>query len=180
MNVVFTKRSLTRDEIGILVQELHDYPHIGWISESGWKRFPEMYVATLQNKLVGVCVINQLKQWVKIGPLVIIRAYQGKGYGKMLLQFVLTRLKNRNIYIGSSNPIVGKLASEAGFYEGKGYYRLPMEIKLYLVSYFFQRLNPIFLLDAIRKIFMKKRGYSYFLKLATRERQRTKTCSYKL
>ncbi|MBI3379713.1 GNAT family N-acetyltransferase [Candidatus Gottesmanbacteria bacterium] len=101
-----------------------------------------------------------------IGAIVILDKYQGKGYGKRLLAKVANDFSNQNLYIGSSNEIVGNIVTKLGFRKVSNFSKLPGEIKIYLVKYFLERLDVSFLLDALRKSLYLKRGkYLYFVKM---------------
>ncbi len=174
MNI--TKRPLHNPEIALLCQELHKFSEIGWLSPSGWKQFGPAYVATIGNRFVGVCNVVKLNGWTKIGPLVIIEKYQGKGLGKALLSFVVKNLQGDNLFIGSSNSKVVGITRGLKFKETV-FWSLPTVIKLYLFRYFLDRLNIMFLVDAFRKRLHTRNQYYYFIKAKYAEHARIKIVS---
>lgn len=167
MKTMIRKRPLTATETDTLTKELPLFPDIGLIDPNAWnKTFPVIYVATTDKTLIGICAAVPLKHWIKIGPLVVLKKYHGKGYGKRLFAHVVKQLPNQNLYIGSSNPIVWKMALAASFQKEKSFWKLSTEIKIYLIRYFCERLSLSFITDALNKR-MTKRTYYYFLKNTT-------------
>lgn len=159
-----TKRKLTDMEIDILVLEMRNFPDVGLYTKNQWKSFTDIYIATNNYQIIGVCVVIPIKKWIKIGPVIILQAYQEKGYGKQLLQFIVSKLKDKNLYIGSSNVRVEKIMEKLKFERVNTFVNLPGEIKIYLVKHFFQRISWEYLFDAIPKIFQKSGKYRYFVK----------------
>ncbi len=159
-----TKRKLTDKEIDILIEEMRNFPDVGLYTKNQWKSFQNIYIAGNNDHFIGVCVVISLKKWVKIGPVIILKSFQGKGYGRQLLQFVVSILKDKNLYIGSSNIRVGKIMERLKFQRINTFIDLPREIKVYLVKHFFQRINWEYLFDAVPKIFKKSGKYRYFVK----------------
>ncbi len=164
--MIIKKRKLADKEIDILISEMRDFPDIGLYTKNQWKSFQHVYIAENNNHFIGVCMVISLNKWFKIGPVIILKSYQGKGYGKQLLQFVVRKLKDNNLYIGSSNIRVGKIMESLKFHSINTFIDLPREIKVYLIKHFFQRISWEFLFDAIPKIFRKSGKYRYFVKFA--------------
>lgn len=165
MKLEITKRRLHDDEIQLLIAELNKFPHIGFISEKLWNRLGETYVATIDDRFAGVCTAITLNGWMKMGPLVVLSKYHGHGYGKLLLTHTVGAYSGQNIYIGTSNPKVATIARGLRFEQIKRYMALPSPIKMYLLSYLFERLSIRFLLDSWKKKFIKRpTPYLYFLK----------------
>lgn len=165
--VVIKQRKLREDEIELLIEESRKFPDLGLIKRKLWNEFDSIYVVTKNNKLVGICSITSLKKWIKIGPLIVIEQFQGRSYGKLLLTRVVEDHKNKNIYIGSSNEAVWKMAKELNFQERNGFINLPNVIKTYLVKYFLDRIDFDFIFDGIRKRLKNKNKYRYFLKYSS-------------
>ena len=112
----------------------------------------------------GVCVVFFLKDWVKIGPLVILKKFQGKGYGGQLLKQVVDENRDKNLFIASSNKVVEKMALRLGFTRKK-YFDLPISIKLFLLKQLYDYLNARLVLEAVRKKMLLKRGkFKFFLR----------------
>lgn len=149
--------------------EMRKSPHVGLLTYNMWRKFNCVYVMRLSDKLVGVCAVVKLKNWVKIGPVIILSKYQGKGYGKKLLSKVITDFPDKNLYIGSSSPAVISIVKRLGFTRMKNFFGLPRKIKIYLVKYFLERLNLGFAVDDFRKkSFLHRDGYSYFVRYSDR------------
>lgn len=158
-----TRRALTVDEAISLSEETRKSPHIGFIDADLWKSFPHVYVATKQRTLVGVCVVFPLRGWVKIGPLVVMGTFQGKGYGRILLTHAIRHYRNARIFVGSSNPKVHTIVRSLGLREVGSIFRVPLEVQRYLLHYLLMRVSYAYLVDALRKKLLFRRGkYRYF------------------
>lgn len=165
--MLISKRRLRDNEIDTLVRQLLNFPHVGWMSASGWRKAGNVYVATEKQEFVGVCRFVILPHWTKLGPFIIVRKFQGKGYGKQLLKHVIDDLVGHNLYIGSSSPAVDALSLKNGFKRESNYFRIPWEIQKYLISYFFERLNDTFIRDQLKKQLTQIKGKPYFYYLKT-------------
>lgn len=158
--------ALTDTEIALLIEQMKNFPHVGLLSHEMWRKFDYVYVTRSNNRLIGACAVVKLHNWIKIGPVIILSKYHNKGYGKKLLTKIVNDFRRHNLYIGSSNPAVIKIVRLLGFKKINNFFKLPKEIKVYLIKYFLERLNINFLLDDIRKkLFLKRGNYSYFIRL---------------
>ncbi|OGF99975.1 hypothetical protein A2Y99_01470 [Candidatus Gottesmanbacteria bacterium RBG_13_37_7] len=163
--MIIKKRKLVDAEIVLINEEIRKFPDIAYVNNSIWKKFECVYIAYSNNQFIGICVVVMLNDWVKIGPFVILQKYQGKGYGKKLLTYVIKKQKNINIFVGSSNKKVAKILSKLGFIQNTNTFKLSREIKLYGLGYFLESLNLTFLKELIRKKLLFKRGkFFYYLK----------------
>lgn len=164
---MITERRLTESEIDELIKEMRHFPDVGLYTKNQWKGFKHIFIADENNHLIGVCVVIQLNKWVKIGPVIILKNYQGKGYGKEVLKFVTEKYKDNNIYIGSSNQRVQMIMESLKFRKVSNFLNLSTEIKLYLIKHFFSRINWDFMVDSIPKLFKKSGKYIYLVKYTT-------------
>jgi len=157
MKISIQKRKLSSLESKILEAETMDFIHTGFTSQHIWQKYFPVYVMAAGNKLIGIVNIVGLNEWMKIGPVVILAKYQGKGYGGKILKHVVSDMKNNNLYIGSSNPYIWRIVEGLGFERLDNYLKLPREIKIYLLKYFLERLNFEFIINEAKKIREKKR-----------------------
>lgn len=159
------KRKLTESETQTISKASRSFPHLGLLDDQFTRFFHRIYVVAIGKKLAGICCVVELKNWYKIGPIIILDKYQGRGYGKILFSYVVADLKGNNLYIGSSNPAIWKLAESKRFISVKHYLDLPNEIKKYLATYLRQRFGLNFVFDAIYKKIKHGRGeYKYYIK----------------
>lgn len=158
------RRKLKDQEIKSLIVDIKSFPDLTYVSKSRWQSFKSPYVLEINDSFVGVCIIYKLTNWVKIGPLVILKKYQGKGYGKILMKKIIDDNSDKKLYIGSSCRIVGKIATGFGF-KKTTLLSLPKEIKLFLIMQLFEYINFNLALENLRKRFVLKRGrYSFFVR----------------
>ncbi len=164
MNI--SKEKLTIQEINLLYEESKKSPDIGLINEKVWKQFKNIFILKNGKELIGVCVAVELKKWVKLGPIIIVGRYQGKGYGRLILTHVVKYYRNINLYIGSSNLKVVKIIRSLKFRKIGGFLSLPKEVRFYILfTYFIQRFSFEYVIDAFKKLLTYKREkYHYFLK----------------
>lgn len=152
MKISLSKRKLTEEEIDLLAEEVKNFPNPMFGRREKWQNFDPVYILYSNNSLVGICGASRLKQWIKLGPLVIFRKYQGQGYGKTLIKNIIKDYPNHNLYIGSRNPKVHKIASDIGFEKISQMSLLPFEIKLYLITNIIDSLSFYY----IKELFQKK------------------------
>lgn len=163
MNEVITYRVLTIREQLILEAETKKSPYIGFIRHNVWDSFGKVFVLENKKQLIGVCVPVRLRHWCKLGPILVLSKFQGKGFGKILLSHAFNHFSNENLYIGAPNDRIVSIVTKLGFTKVRGL-NLPIEIKTYLFSYLFQRFSLEYITDAIRKKFTTHRWkYSYFI-----------------
>jgi hypothetical protein len=164
MSLSISKRKLTDSEIDLVVNEMRDFPDVGLYTKNQWNKFEHSFIAMKEKDFIGVCVTIPLLNWIKIGPVIILKTYQGKGNGRQLLTQVISDNSHSNLYIGSSNRKVGTIVESLKFQRVNSFFQLPSEIKIYVVKHFFQRINYEFLLDSFPKLFKKSGEYKYFIK----------------
>ncbi|MEM8527667.1 MAG: GNAT family N-acetyltransferase [Bacteroidota bacterium] len=79
------------------------------------------YIATIENVLVGVLILVEIESNVlEIKNIAVDSSFQGKGYGKQLLQFAEKIAKQQGyqkLLIGTGNSSIGQLA----FYQKMGF-----------------------------------------------------------
>lgn len=164
MKYSITKRGLTVNEIALLIAEMRDFPDIGMLRANLWREFSHVFILQENHTFAGVCVAIPLEQWVKIGPVIVLKRFQGKGYGRALLSFITNHYRTTNIYIGSSNRKVAHILGSLG-YRTVSFFQLAKIIQRYLLIYIFKRIDRHFIIDAIKKlIFHKRDRYRYFIK----------------
>lgn len=165
-NIFIIERKLTGEESGLLEQETKKSIDIGLIDKTMWNSFDELFVIGMTDMFIGACAIMYLHGWIKVGPIVILERFQGKGCGAKLLYHIVNRYKNKNIYIGSSNKKVQSIVKKLHFQTEHHFLKLPREIQLYLINYLVRRISWKFVIDALRKrLFIQRNTYLYFLKL---------------
>jgi GNAT superfamily N-acetyltransferase len=164
MAVQINHRSLNDQEIELLEMEMKSFPDIGFLGARMWKKFGKCYVVTVDDTFAGVCAAIPLHSWVKMGPLIVLRKFQGKGLGKQLVQAVVLKHKGKKLYIGSSNPHVVRIVAKLNFKKESNFFKLPYELQLYQLKYLIERLSLKFLIDAIQKrVKYSREQYCYFL-----------------
>lgn len=164
MNVEINNRQLENSEIEVLQREIIASPDISVFPDKRWSSFSSTYVADVGNQFAGVCATIKLKEWVKLGPFVILDEFQGNGFGSKLLNHTAEELYGEKLFIGSSNPAVWRMVERLDFTRVT-FVDLPNDVKLYFLQYIFKNLSVVFLLDAIKKNLFSKRGeYKTFLR----------------
>lgn len=165
MKYSITKRGLTVNEIALLIAEMRDFPDIGMLRSNLWREFSHVFILHENHTFAGVCVAIPLEQWVKIGPIIVRKQFQGKGCGRKLLTFITRHYRTTNIYVGSSNQKLAHILGSLG-YRTVSFFSLPNIIRQYLLMYLLKRIDKAFLVDALKKVIFYKRGkYQYFIKL---------------
>ncbi len=85
------------------------------------KNLPEFIIAVLNNKIVG-CACLDINKVVELRSIAILPGLRNKGIGSKLVDAILTRVAglSETVYLRTTSP---------GFFEKKGFQRLPNEKK---------------------------------------------------
>jgi len=159
------KRSLKENEINLLMNDIKLYPDLVFVKKSRFRKYDNAYIVEQDKEFVGLCGIYEMKNWVKLGPLVFLKKYHGKGYGKILLNKIVNDYSNKNIFITSSNIAVQKIISRLEFKEVAGYFNLPFQIILFLFKQLYEHIDWKLMTEFIRKQFtMTRNTRKYYIK----------------
>lgn len=158
MKVTIQKHTLTEQEITELISSIKTAPDLAFVDRKNWKRYSNPYCIFADNEFAGVCCTAETNHWIKIGPLVTLPKFQGKGLGKLLFNTVVERQKEKSLCVISSCPILQHLTNTAGFAEAPNVFTLPMEVQKLLIKQLSQYLSIPYLLEALRKKLILKRG----------------------
>ena len=157
MQVTIEKHTLTEEEITELISSIKTAPDLAFVDRKNWKRYPNPYCVFADKEFAGVCCTSETKHWVKIGPLVTLSKFQGKGLGKLLFNTVVAK-QTKSLCVMSSCPILQHLTDSAGFTEAPNVFALPNEVQRLLIRQLANYLSIPYLLEALRKKLILKRG----------------------
>ncbi|MEA2056509.1 MAG: GNAT family N-acetyltransferase [Patescibacteria group bacterium] len=159
------QRALTKEETLSLHQTIKESKHIISFPPEKWLSFQNVYIAeNNQGNFVGACIISRTGPYYKLGPLAIIKEHQGKSYGKKIIEKIIKKYPQRKYVVGSSNPKVVSIVDHFGFKKVK-HRQIFLSIGLYLFKYFLSVMSVSYLIEAIKKNLLQKRGkYRIFLK----------------
>jgi ribosomal protein S18 acetylase RimI-like enzyme len=110
------------------------------------------YVAIIQNEIVGVCVLKPIdKNRIELFNIAVLPENQKSGIGSQLLQFVLERLREKNI--DSVELGTGTFGYQLAFYQRFGF-RVDSIRKDYFINNYDEPIfeNDIQLKDMLRLI----------------------------
>jgi hypothetical protein len=164
MSIKIVKRTLHQEEINILIEEIKKFPNPVFCTKKRWQNFKCVYIILNNNKLVGICEVIKINNWIKLGPFIVLQKYQGKGYGKMIFQKIIDDYPNNNLFVGSRNPAVHKIAVNLGFKEELSFWKLPNEIKSTLFDQILESFHFEYLKELIRKRSIQQGPYRYFIR----------------
>lgn len=163
MAITIVQRKLTESEITELVENVRLFPNLAYVSPSRWRHFTNPYCILVDGYFAGVCAIYSFKNWVKLGPLVILKKHQGKGLGKKLLHKIIHDHNDRSIFIASSNPVVQYIVTCFDFQQISSFFSLPKDVQLFLIRQLVEHLNIAFITESIRKkLFLRRSGIKFF------------------
>jgi len=166
INIKITRRPLKEDEINLLMEDIKLYPDLVYVKESRFRKYNDAYIVEQDKEFVGLCGIYEMKDWVKLGPLVFLKKFHGKGYGKILLNKIVNDYSNKNIFITSSNIAVQKIISGLKFKEVDGYHKLPGPIILFLFKQLYEHIHWKMITEFFRKKFtMTRNTRKYYVKI---------------
>jgi hypothetical protein len=163
MKIIIQRRRLSDKEIDLLVNEIRKFPN-PLTGRKTWSLLKEVFIVSTGNDLVGVCGVIKLKNWIKLGPFVVFEKFHNKGFGKRLFNSIITQYFDSNLFVGSRNPAVAKIALRFNFKEIKSIWELPSVIRWYLLRYMLKTLNLDTLREFIRKKPTSEGPYRYFIK----------------
>jgi len=158
MNISIQKHTLTENEITELIASIKTAPDLAFVNRQNWKRYPNPYCVFVDKEFAGVYCIAETEHWIKIGPLVTLPRFQGKGLGKLLFNTVIEKQKIKSLCVISSCPILQHLTNSAGFTEVPNIFALPRELQKLLMKQLANYLSIPYLLESIRKKLILKRG----------------------
>lgn len=164
------RRKLTNEEVDLLIHDTKSFPSLVYVSKERWLGFENPYIIGESDNFAGVCMVYELKDWIKIGPLVVLKKYQSKGFGKQLLYQIVKDYKDKNIFITSSNTNVKKILDKFNFTYINNYFSLPFEMKLFLIKQLYEHFNFNMLVEFIRKFFtLSRRKRYYYVKYSNKD-----------
>ncbi len=163
MTITITKRPLNDREVELLIEEIKKFPNLVAGNKRRWQKLEQIYVATLNKEFVGVYGITTFHNWYKIGPFVVLEKYQGKGYGKTIIENIVKDYSNVNLLTISRTPAVWKIMTHFSFQEvslGK----LPYIAKMCLIHNILQLLSIDTIKELLRKRSAQEEPYHYFVR----------------
>lgn len=159
------RRKLREDEMQKLVDNTKSFPDLNYIDSTLWRKFEKPYVLKVDNDFIGACQVYELKDWIKIGPFVLLQKYHGKGYGKTLLNQILIDYVDKNVFIASSNTALKHLLKKSNFRQISSYFNLPINIKLFLIKQIVELLHINMITEFIRKrLIFKRDKLNFYIK----------------
>lgn len=165
MAITIERRKLSESEILELVKDIRQFPNLAYVSPNRWRSFKNPYCISVEGNFAGVCVIYYIKNWIKLGPFVLLEKYHNKGLGKKLFQKIIQDNIKLSIFAASSNPAVQHLITSYNFQRVPNFFFLPIPIKFFLIRQFIEYLNLIFVYECIRKkFFLRRAEIKYYIK----------------
>lgn len=164
--VKIKKRKLKEEEITILIDEIQKTPFMNGHSKREWRKFSDVFVAEMKDKLAGVCVAIDLGfNWVEIGAILVLGEHRGMKIGKQLFNITFDYAESKkNIYMVSRNPIVKKWMFDKKMILANHVFNLPFPIIWHDIIMFFSLYR---ILEFFRKsvLFRHKSEYIYGYKI---------------
>lgn len=164
MQISIKQHTLTEQEITELIASIKTAPDLAFVDRRNWYRYPNPYCIFVDNEFAGVCCVSETKHFVKLGPLVTLPRFQGKGLGKLLFNTVVEKQKTKSLFIATSCPILQHLTNSAGFIEVPNMFALPLELQKLLIKQLANYLSIPYLLESLRKKLFLKRGKIKFFR----------------
>lgn len=163
MEIKLEKRRLNDKEIDLLIEEIKKFPN-PLTGKKTWQALKKVYIVRSNGDLIGVCGTTEFKDWLKIGPFVVFKKFHNRGFGKKIFNSVVNNYSHLNLYVGSRNPAVAKIALGSGFKEEDNIWKLPKVIKMYLINNILGSINLNLIREFFRKSPMKEGPYRNFIK----------------
>jgi ribosomal protein S18 acetylase RimI-like enzyme len=162
------QKKLTSLEVAQLIEETRKFPDLIYVSSNHWLKFNNPYCLLVDGQFAGVCVTYDHKDFVKIGPLILLSKFHGKGLGEKILRHVVRKNINKSLLITSSNPAVGKIVQKLGFEKVANIFLLSKNMRWFLANQLTEYLNLHAVKEWIRKRILFQRGKrAFYLKFTT-------------
>lgn len=168
MRFSIKRRPLTELEITRLMQNVRLFPDLAYVSRAHWHHLVDPYILEADRMFAGICGIYSFDNWIKLGPLVLLKKYHDRKLGKRLLRTIVDDHPNVSIFITSSHPTVQHAIETFGFQQKSSFFSLPKMVKFFLIRQITEHINASFLYEAMRKkFFFKKRKRKYYVRPAS-------------
>lgn len=164
MDIQITKRALNDGELDIIIDEVKKFksPVVG--DKVAWKKFDTTHIATLHGEMIGMCGVENVKEWLMLHPFVVLEKYHRQGVGSQMIKGLIDDHPSNNIFIGSQNPAVARIALRSGFKEVSRVYALPIRVQMYLLQFAMRSFNMPFIKEIMRKRSMPRGHFRCFVK----------------
>ena len=167
MDIQVSNRVLNDGELDIIIDEVKKFksPVVG--DKVAWKKFDTTYVATLRGEIIGMCGVEKVKEWLMLHPFVVLEKYHRQGVGSQMIKGLIDDHPSNNIFIGSQNPAVARIALRSGFKEVSRVYVLPIRVQVYLLKFAMKSFNVSFISEIVRKRSIPRGHFRCFVKQVT-------------
>ncbi|NCN28181.1 GNAT family N-acetyltransferase [bacterium] len=129
MKLEIKSQTPTVEDIAQVVTDTKNFPFLTYIGPRTWQSFDRWYSAYVDNSFAGVLAVNRFGDWSKLGPLVVLSKFHGKGVATALIKKAVATEKG-NVYLASANPAVWKIAQKIGMGEKYNWLNLPLSMNL--------------------------------------------------
>ena len=134
MALTVVQEKLTSDEKLKVMEATKLFENLVYVGWNTWDHFDWIYKIYINNNFAGVCAVNTFQSYAKMGPLVLLPTFHGKGLGKKLVTTIVEREKQKhNLYIGNSNLKVWHIADGLDFVE-RSTSSIPYQVKIIYVK----------------------------------------------
>lgn len=159
------RRKLVEGEISSLVETVRAAEHLTYVGPWRWRKMDSPYIAAVDGRFAGVCMVYNFEGWIKLGPLVILDQFRGLGLSRLLVSRIITDYPDQNIFLSSANPIVQHVARELGFQQLTNYWQLPSSCRWWLICQLPQHFSWQFLVEGwCKRSFVRWGQLHYFIK----------------
>lgn len=145
-----------RDDISQLVKDTKNFPFLTYVGRRTWRSFDGYYAAYVDNSFAGVMTVNKFGGWTKLGPLVVLSKFHGRGVATALVKKAIATEKG-NIYLASANPAVWKIAQNIGMLEKFNWLNLPHPIRLIYLKLSFNVVRCGEFIPFVKEMLRKQR-----------------------
>ena len=161
MELVIHKKIPSKKELDHIITETKHFPNQIYVGPKTWASFDGHYCAYVDNNFSGILAVNRFSNWVKLGPLVVLSRYHGKGIGTKLVKTAIKEEnKHKQIYLASANPAVWKIVGKLCFVQYKNISDLPWSVKLIYTIMSLKVLVQGEFLEFIKELIRKKRVFT--------------------
>lgn len=163
MTITIAKRSLTSREIATIAIDIENFPDLAFVKPELLTSFSDVLVAEVDGEFAGFCAADEYRGLRKLGPIAVMRKYQGTGVGKELMKKIVETSRGKRTYLGTSNYKAKAFFRKLGAKEYGSIFQVPREILWATVHFLSGYWSVRYVYEGLRKRLKYGRGkYTFF------------------
>jgi GNAT superfamily N-acetyltransferase len=140
-SLIIVRQNLNQQQVAKLINDTWFFPDLVYISSKRWLNYHKPYVIYLNQQFAGACAICEFRDWIKVGPLVLLKKYQGLGIARQLLTQISSEYSQQTIFVSTTNERLQNLLVKFQYKDLGSFWTVPVPMGWFLIYQFFQYLS---------------------------------------